>query len=218
MGVAGLIFKPHPPDFQNQDNFWRWSNDISMIFWYPCRLKIFKKNQKQGVQIIPEVHELTLQVLVLFSFGTRFFENNQNPFLKLQNWWLLFNHPPRMKFLRRPCKIKGYCAFTFKKTSQPNFFLPSYNSAMLSECTCTSFSPELFWLEWEEVQVLLEVGKGVFFLSETSSSRFHWWCPVYQQLSFLKREPHWILQKNHWHVHKEDFFISFTNLWELKFS
>ena len=39
---------------------------------------------------------------------------------------------------------------------------------------------------------------------------------LYQQLSFLKREPHWILQKNHWHVHEEDFFISFTNLWELK--
>ena len=36
----------------------------------------------------------------------------------------------------------------------------------------TSFSPELSWLEWEEVQVLLEVGRGVFVLSETSSNRF----------------------------------------------
>ena len=34
--------------------------------------------------------------------------------------------------------------------------------------TQTSFSPELSWLEWEEVRVLLEVGKGEFFLSETS--------------------------------------------------
>ena len=36
----------------------------------------------------------------------------------------------------------------------------------------TSFSPELSWLVREEVQVLLEVGRGVFVLSETSSNRF----------------------------------------------
>lgn len=40
------------------------------------------------------------------------------------------------------------------------------------DSACTSFSPELSWLEWEEVQVLLEVGRGVFFLSVTSWSLF----------------------------------------------
>ena len=52
----------------------------------------------------------------------------------------------------------------------------------------------------------------MFFLSETSSNLIHWWCPVYQQLSFLKREPHWILQKNHWHVHEEDFFFLWKSI------
>ena len=55
-GMAGSIFEPHPPNFQNQDNFWKWSNDITMIFWYLCWFKIFKKSGKQGVQMIPEVH------------------------------------------------------------------------------------------------------------------------------------------------------------------
>ena len=34
MGVAGLIFEPHPPNFENQYNFWRCLNDIKMIFSY----------------------------------------------------------------------------------------------------------------------------------------------------------------------------------------
>ena len=28
MGVAGLIFEPYPPNFENQYNFWRCSNDF----------------------------------------------------------------------------------------------------------------------------------------------------------------------------------------------
>ena len=32
--MAGLIFEPHPPIFENQYNFWRYLNDIKMIFWY----------------------------------------------------------------------------------------------------------------------------------------------------------------------------------------
>ena len=33
MGVAGLIFEPHPSNFENQYNFLRSSNDAKMIFW-----------------------------------------------------------------------------------------------------------------------------------------------------------------------------------------
>jgi hypothetical protein len=32
MGVAGLIFEAYPPNFENQYNFERCSNDIKMIF------------------------------------------------------------------------------------------------------------------------------------------------------------------------------------------
>ena len=42
MGVAGLIFEPHPPNFENQYNFWRCSNDAKMIFWFLYWFQIFK--------------------------------------------------------------------------------------------------------------------------------------------------------------------------------
>ena len=42
MGVAGLIFEPHPPNFENQYNFWGCSNDAKMIFWFLYRFHIFK--------------------------------------------------------------------------------------------------------------------------------------------------------------------------------
>ena len=34
MGVAGLIFEPRPPNFENQYNFWRCLSGIKIIFWY----------------------------------------------------------------------------------------------------------------------------------------------------------------------------------------
>ena len=42
MGVAGLIFEPPPPNFENQYNFWRCSIDAKMIFWYLYWFQIFK--------------------------------------------------------------------------------------------------------------------------------------------------------------------------------
>ena len=32
MGVAGIIFEPHPPNFENLYNFWRCLNGIKIIF------------------------------------------------------------------------------------------------------------------------------------------------------------------------------------------
>ena len=40
MGVAGLIFEPHPPNSENQYNFWRFSIDAKMIFWFLYRFQI----------------------------------------------------------------------------------------------------------------------------------------------------------------------------------
>ena len=34
MGVAGLIFEPRPPNFENQYNFCRCLSGINIIFWY----------------------------------------------------------------------------------------------------------------------------------------------------------------------------------------
>ena len=42
MGMAGLIFEPHPPNFENQYNFWRCSNDAKMIFLFLYWFQIFK--------------------------------------------------------------------------------------------------------------------------------------------------------------------------------
>ena len=42
MGVAGLIFEPRPPNFENQYNFGRCSNDAKMIFWHLYWFQIFK--------------------------------------------------------------------------------------------------------------------------------------------------------------------------------
>ena len=40
IGMAGLIFQPHPPNFENQYNFC--SNDPEMIFWFLYWFQIFK--------------------------------------------------------------------------------------------------------------------------------------------------------------------------------
>ena len=53
MGVAGLIFEPHPPYFANQYNFWRCANDVSMIFSYLYWFQIYQKTQKP----VPPVHK-----------------------------------------------------------------------------------------------------------------------------------------------------------------
>ena len=42
MGMAGLIFEPHPPNFENQYNFWRCSNDAIMIFDFSTGFRFSK--------------------------------------------------------------------------------------------------------------------------------------------------------------------------------
>ena len=43
MGVAGSIFEPHPPNFGKSDIFWRFTNDITIIFGNFHHCKSFKK-------------------------------------------------------------------------------------------------------------------------------------------------------------------------------
>ena len=58
MGMAGLVFEPHPPNFQNQYNFFRCTNDITMIFWDLYFFRIWKKFKSLTVQVT-EVHALS---------------------------------------------------------------------------------------------------------------------------------------------------------------
>ena len=44
MGVAGLIFEPHPPNFANQYNFWRCSKDVQMIFLISLLVSYFQRS------------------------------------------------------------------------------------------------------------------------------------------------------------------------------
>ena len=51
-GMAGSIFEPHPPNFQNQDNFWRWSNDVTMTFWNLYWFESYKKDLEVSYPVI----------------------------------------------------------------------------------------------------------------------------------------------------------------------
>jgi hypothetical protein len=42
MGVEGVIFESHPPNFENLYNFLRCSNDVKMIFLYLYWFQISK--------------------------------------------------------------------------------------------------------------------------------------------------------------------------------
>ena len=52
MGMAGLTFDPHPPNFENKYNFWRFSNDAKMIFWFLYWFQIFKNQYGSILSII----------------------------------------------------------------------------------------------------------------------------------------------------------------------
>ena len=43
MGVASLVFDPHPPNFTNLHNFSRCTNDITMTFLHLQYHQIYKK-------------------------------------------------------------------------------------------------------------------------------------------------------------------------------
>ena len=42
MGVAGLIFEPYPPNFENQYNFWRCSSDAKNFFDFSTGFRFSK--------------------------------------------------------------------------------------------------------------------------------------------------------------------------------
>ena len=52
MGVAGLIFEPHPPNFENLYNFYRCSSDVKTFFDISTGFR-FSKLQGGSVPSIP---------------------------------------------------------------------------------------------------------------------------------------------------------------------
>ena len=54
MGIADSIFKPHPPNFEKSDIFWRSINDITIILGnFHCNKSLEKRTQA----IRPSVEE-----------------------------------------------------------------------------------------------------------------------------------------------------------------
>ena len=90
MGVAGLIFEPHYPNFENQYSFWRCSNDAKMIFWFLYWFQIFKDQcgvfrDLANIKWITELTEPRLCSLSLSVFGPNTNKNSciifyRNPF------------------------------------------------------------------------------------------------------------------------------------------
>ena len=57
MGVAGLIFEPHPPNFKNQCDFWRCSNDPKMI-------SLLVSDFQRSVWSVPSISVAVLALVV----------------------------------------------------------------------------------------------------------------------------------------------------------
>ena len=51
MGVTGLIFEPHPPKFENLQNFLRCSHDVQMIFDFTTGFR-FSKISVEGIKVL----------------------------------------------------------------------------------------------------------------------------------------------------------------------
>ena len=52
MGVASVIFEPHPHNFANQCNFSRCINDVYMTSWYLCLFQIPKNPQEASFPVL----------------------------------------------------------------------------------------------------------------------------------------------------------------------
>ena len=64
MGVAGLIFEPHPSYFANQCIFLRCTNDVCMTFWYIYWFQIYKKPQRvicPGISVVHAIAQVVLE-------------------------------------------------------------------------------------------------------------------------------------------------------------
>ena len=71
-GVAHPILKPHPPNFQNQYNFWKSSNDITMTFWYSYWFLTFKKIQKPSCPSLKGSVDNVLQNNCISTLNNKF--------------------------------------------------------------------------------------------------------------------------------------------------
>ena len=97
MGVADLIFEPHPPNFGNQYNFWRCSNDVKMIFLISLLFSDFQRLVCEcSVHICscPWSIFLFINLHVIISFVVLWY------FL-YQIWYILFRYLIIFLFCRR---------------------------------------------------------------------------------------------------------------------
>ena len=97
VGVAGLIFESHPPNFGNQYRFWRCSNDVKMIFLISLLFSDFQRLVCEcSVHICscPWSIFLFINLHVIISFVVLWY------FL-YQIWYILFRYLIIFLFCRR---------------------------------------------------------------------------------------------------------------------
>ena len=63
MGMAGSFFEPQPCNFGKIDNFLKYSNDISTIFWNSSQQQTCRNCQEVGSPGNTEVHGLAYQFI-----------------------------------------------------------------------------------------------------------------------------------------------------------
>jgi len=85
--MADPIFEPRPCIFQKLNIFWRWTNDISVTFWFTYWFMIYKKWPSPG-------SPGTLRSSWIDKPGT-----GQIPRLQLLLLWLVQNRPPFLAWI-----------------------------------------------------------------------------------------------------------------------
>ena len=68
--LAGLIFEPHPPNFENQYNFWRCLNGIVIIFLISLLVSDFQIFRDQCGVSIPFL-KLVLWLIIILQTQNR---------------------------------------------------------------------------------------------------------------------------------------------------
>ena len=84
MGVVGLMFEPHPPNFEKLYNFLRCSNDIKTFFLISLLVSDIKKMEKSSSSIYRDVHGLAEKRLAIL-----FHKNNPTQDFIRRNFRLL---------------------------------------------------------------------------------------------------------------------------------
>ena len=108
MGIAGLIFELHPPNFLKMCIFWRCTNDITTIFCYLFWFESWKKPERVHVQVtvVSDLYYFRFRIPPTSNTGRLVLQSDlySNNYGKYENESLsIFNWSNAPVFLRRKC-------------------------------------------------------------------------------------------------------------------